>query len=255
MGRRLELSALRRDGTEIPVELTVSRAEVDGEPLFVGYVRDLSDARAQKAALEEAEARFRQLVEQVPTVTYICDAGEAARRPLHQPADRAVDRLRAGGVDLGPRLLRPRHPPGRPRLGRRRARALHARRGRGGPRVPADRVRRLACSRSGTRRTIVRDGRGDRAVLAGRADRRHRAAQHQGRAGDVRVPAAHGRRLRAGGAVRARRATASSRSPRVAAWPRSGSSPARSSAARCARSTASSPPSRTATGARWPARR
>ena len=48
-----------------------------GEPLFVGYLRDLTGARAQQAALEEAEARFRQLVEQVPTVTYICDAGEA----------------------------------------------------------------------------------------------------------------------------------------------------------------------------------
>ena len=71
---------------------------LDGEPLFVGYVRDLSGARAQQAALEEAEARFRQLVEQVPTVTYICDAGAALVDPLHQPADRALDRLRAGAL-------------------------------------------------------------------------------------------------------------------------------------------------------------
>jgi diguanylate cyclase (GGDEF)-like protein/PAS domain S-box-containing protein len=76
LGKRLELTACRRDGSVIPVELTVSRADIDGAPLFVGYVRDLSDAREKQAALDEAQARFRQLVEQVPTVTYICDAGE-----------------------------------------------------------------------------------------------------------------------------------------------------------------------------------
>ena len=73
----MELTAIRRDGSELPVELTITRADVDGAPLFIGYIRDLSGLLATQAALEEAETRFRQLVEQVPTVTYICDAGEA----------------------------------------------------------------------------------------------------------------------------------------------------------------------------------
>jgi len=35
LGRRLEHSALRRDGSRIPVELTVTRTDIDGEPLFI----------------------------------------------------------------------------------------------------------------------------------------------------------------------------------------------------------------------------
>ncbi|MGH2968333.1 MAG: PAS domain S-box protein, partial [Solirubrobacteraceae bacterium] len=78
LGRRLELTAMRRDGSQIPVELTVTRSDVDGEPLFIGFLRDLSGIHATQAALQEAEARFRRLVEQVPTVTYICDYDEDA---------------------------------------------------------------------------------------------------------------------------------------------------------------------------------
>ena len=40
----------------------------------------VADARREvtlEAALEDAEARFRRLVEQVPTVTYICDFDES----------------------------------------------------------------------------------------------------------------------------------------------------------------------------------
>ena len=77
LGRRLELSAMRRDGSRIPVELTITRSDVEGEPLFIGFLRDLSGLHATQAALEEAEARFRRLVEQVPAVTYICDYDEA----------------------------------------------------------------------------------------------------------------------------------------------------------------------------------
>ncbi len=37
LNRRLEMSAVRADGTEFPVELTVTRIPVDGPPLFTAY--------------------------------------------------------------------------------------------------------------------------------------------------------------------------------------------------------------------------
>jgi diguanylate cyclase (GGDEF)-like protein/PAS domain S-box-containing protein len=77
LGRRLEMEAMRRDGSRIPAELTVTRSDIGGEPLFIGFLRDLSGLHAAQAALQEAEERFRRLVEQVPTVTYICDYDEA----------------------------------------------------------------------------------------------------------------------------------------------------------------------------------
>jgi PAS domain S-box-containing protein len=77
LGKRLELRAMRRDGTEIPVELTITRSDFEAEPLFIAFLRDLSGMHAAQAALEHAERRFRDLVEQVPTVTYVCDFDEA----------------------------------------------------------------------------------------------------------------------------------------------------------------------------------
>src|SRR3954464_11766144 len=40
VGRRVELTAMRADGAEFPVELVVTRPEVPGAAVFYGYVRD-----------------------------------------------------------------------------------------------------------------------------------------------------------------------------------------------------------------------
>jgi two-component system cell cycle sensor histidine kinase/response regulator CckA len=71
LGRRLELSALRSDGNEFPVELGISRIETNGRPAFAAFMRDLSDTRRAEADLRQAEERNRRLVEQLPEVTYI----------------------------------------------------------------------------------------------------------------------------------------------------------------------------------------
>ncbi len=51
VGRRVELTAMRRDGTEFPVELVVTRPEVPGERTFYGYLRDLTARNVAEAAL------------------------------------------------------------------------------------------------------------------------------------------------------------------------------------------------------------
>ena len=45
LGKRLELPALRADGTEFPVELAITRIPTDGPPLFTAYLRDISEAK------------------------------------------------------------------------------------------------------------------------------------------------------------------------------------------------------------------
>lgn len=42
LGRRLEITAMRRDGSEFPVELTITRIALDGPPTFTGFLRDIS---------------------------------------------------------------------------------------------------------------------------------------------------------------------------------------------------------------------
>ena len=51
LGRRIEITARRADGTEFPIELAVSRIPVDGPPLFTAHVRDISERKRDEARL------------------------------------------------------------------------------------------------------------------------------------------------------------------------------------------------------------
>ena len=52
LDKRLELTGLRRDGSEVPVELSITLADRDGSDAFIGFVRDISSRRAAEAQLE-----------------------------------------------------------------------------------------------------------------------------------------------------------------------------------------------------------
>jgi len=43
MNQRLEMTAMRKDGSEFPVELTITRIGSHGRPLFTGFVRDVTE--------------------------------------------------------------------------------------------------------------------------------------------------------------------------------------------------------------------
>jgi PAS domain S-box-containing protein len=60
LGRRLQLTAVRKDGTRIPVEATITEVELPGDPVFTGYLRDMT---AQHAAQAEAD-RLRERLSQ-----------------------------------------------------------------------------------------------------------------------------------------------------------------------------------------------
>jgi two-component system cell cycle sensor histidine kinase/response regulator CckA len=53
LNRRLEMSALRRDGSEFPVELTIVPIHQEGGVHFFGFLRDISDRKL----IEELEAQ------------------------------------------------------------------------------------------------------------------------------------------------------------------------------------------------------
>jgi PAS domain S-box-containing protein len=60
LGTRLETVAMRADGTEFPVELSVSRGEVDGAPVFTAYLRDITERRRFEDALTATNARLEE---------------------------------------------------------------------------------------------------------------------------------------------------------------------------------------------------
>jgi diguanylate cyclase (GGDEF)-like protein/PAS domain S-box-containing protein len=62
LGRRLEMTAMRANGTEFPVELTVTALEVPGKPtLFTGFVRDISERRRAEEELRRTQ-QLNQMV-------------------------------------------------------------------------------------------------------------------------------------------------------------------------------------------------
>ncbi|HEU5073110.1 MAG TPA: PAS domain S-box protein, partial [Polyangiaceae bacterium] len=63
LGKRVELTAMRADGSEFPAELAVVRTRSEGPPTFTAYVRDLSEHKKARDALRVSEARFRHLSE------------------------------------------------------------------------------------------------------------------------------------------------------------------------------------------------
>jgi PAS domain S-box-containing protein len=48
LGRRVQLAGLRADGTEFPLELTITRVDVPGPPVFTGFLRDVTERRRQE---------------------------------------------------------------------------------------------------------------------------------------------------------------------------------------------------------------
>ncbi len=66
LDRRVELSAIRRDGSEFPVELAVTRVEGLDGPSFIAFLRDISGrarAQAERLELERREQMERTRLE------------------------------------------------------------------------------------------------------------------------------------------------------------------------------------------------
>ena len=51
IGRRIEMTGMRSDGSEFPLELTVTRVPGAEPPIFTGFIRDIAERRAAEAEL------------------------------------------------------------------------------------------------------------------------------------------------------------------------------------------------------------
>jgi PAS domain S-box-containing protein len=88
LNRRIEMPAMRADGTEFPAELAVTRTGLPGQLAFTGYVRDITDRRRAEQELVASRAR-------------LVAASDAARRRVTRDLhDGAQQRLVATLINL-----------------------------------------------------------------------------------------------------------------------------------------------------------
>jgi len=60
LGRRVETAGLRADGSEFPVELTVTPARIADQILFTAHVRDITERKEQEDALRRSNRELEQ---------------------------------------------------------------------------------------------------------------------------------------------------------------------------------------------------
>jgi protein-histidine pros-kinase len=100
VGKRVTLSAMRKDGTEFPIELSVLRVPNVDPPAFAGFIRDMTGAKrtSKKSSPDplvlsrelqrKAEQHFRELIDAAPDALLIVD-----RRGKILEANRPIEEL------------------------------------------------------------------------------------------------------------------------------------------------------------------
>ncbi|HZR78678.1 MAG TPA: PAS domain S-box protein, partial [Chthoniobacterales bacterium] len=59
IGKRIEIVGVRKDGSQVSVELAITAVALERSPIFVGYLRDISERRSN----EESSRRLAAIVE------------------------------------------------------------------------------------------------------------------------------------------------------------------------------------------------
>jgi PAS domain S-box-containing protein len=72
-GKTTEITGLRKDGHEFPIELTMATWQEKGESHLTAIARDITDRRQAEVELREREARYHTLFEESPIGLWECD--------------------------------------------------------------------------------------------------------------------------------------------------------------------------------------
>ena len=68
LGKRVELTAMRADSKEFPVEVSITAVSVDGPPMFTGFIRDISERKRAEKQMRDSREQLRALAAYLQSV-------------------------------------------------------------------------------------------------------------------------------------------------------------------------------------------
>ncbi|WP_203472324.1 PAS domain S-box protein [Dissulfurispira thermophila] len=76
IGKTYEIAGKKKDGTEFPIELSLSTWHIKGNRFFTGILRDITEKKKIEERLIDSESRFRSAIQEAPNPVIIhCDDG------------------------------------------------------------------------------------------------------------------------------------------------------------------------------------
>lgn len=72
--RSITTVAVHRDGHEFPVEIAFGELSLGGEPVYAGFLRDVTERRAAERVLRERDHAMRSLLDSAPAMLWTADA-------------------------------------------------------------------------------------------------------------------------------------------------------------------------------------
>ncbi len=118
VGKRIEITGMRADGSEFPVELAITRVELPGPPLFTAYLRDIKArlraeaelklAKESAEAANEAKDRFLAMLShelRTPLTPVLAAAAELENEPALTDQSRESLLMIRRNVELEARLI------------------------------------------------------------------------------------------------------------------------------------------------------
>jgi len=116
---QVEAELRTQDGRAVPYEFVASALEApDGDPVLAGIGRDITERKARERALEESEAKFRMLAENLDEMVWLSDPDTREILYINPAYDEICGRDRAPLYDDPTTFLEAVHPDDRERVER-----------------------------------------------------------------------------------------------------------------------------------------
>lgn len=74
LGTQRNVTAMRSDGSEVPVEILVTPVHLESGPMFVAYIRDMRERQAAERALRASDERYQRVVDSLHEAIFQADA-------------------------------------------------------------------------------------------------------------------------------------------------------------------------------------